>query len=107
MRTASAFVAATAAALTLVGTAGAASAETESAQETIQRLRAQGYSVVLDRVGSAQLSDCVVTGFRNERVITQGIPVGPAADDRHYGDLGNTGSVISRSITVSLDCSSA
>lgn len=82
-----------------------ASADPQSAQDTISDLRAQGYSVILDRTGTAPLSDCVVTGFRNERVIRQGISVGPQ-NDHHWGDLSgnNSGAVISKSITVTLDC---
>lgn len=105
MRSTSALLAATVAALALAGSAATASADPDSAQDTISDLRSQGYSVILDRTGTAPLSECVVTGFRNERIIRQGIAVGPQRD-HHWGDLaGNqAGAIISKSITVSLDC---
>lgn len=86
----------------LFGPAGAAWAE-QSAQDTINELRKQGYTVTIDKMGTAPLSKCVVTSVRTPHTVTQWVPyVGPG--------LGNVdGSflvpvVTSQSITVSLDC---
>lgn len=86
----------------LLGPAGSASAE-QSAQDTISELQKQGYTVTVDKMGTAPLSKCVVTSVRTPHTVTQWVPyVGPG--------LGNVdGSflvpvVTSQSITVSLDC---
>ncbi|CAN5537330.1 hypothetical protein BH11ACT7_BH11ACT7_12800 [soil metagenome] len=54
---------ASAAGLFLAPTAAAA----EFASATIAQPEAQGFKVSVDRVGSAPLSECEVTGFRNAR----------------------------------------
>ena len=82
--------------------AGTAWAE-ESAQETINELQKQGYSVQVDKIGTGPMSKCVVTSVRNPQTLTQWVPyVGPG--------LGDRGSflipvVTSQTIAVSLDCS--
>jgi hypothetical protein len=95
--------------LTLVGLAAAACAvilapagiaSAESATATIGLLEAQGFDVKIDRVGSAPLSDCVVTNVRNPRERTEFVPV--------LGDRDRDGVVpviVDRTVTVSLDCS--
>jgi hypothetical protein len=95
--------------LTLIGLAAAACglilapaafAQAESAIVTIGSLQAQGFDVKIDRVGSAPLSDCVVTNVRNPRNRTEFVPV--------LGDRGRGGVVpviVDRTVTVSLDCS--
>jgi hypothetical protein len=95
--------------LTLIGLAAAACglilaptgfAQAESAIVTIGSLQAQGFDVKIDRVGSAPLSDCVVTNVRNPRNRTEFVPV--------LGDRGRNGVVpviVDRTVTVSLDCS--
>lgn len=85
----------------VVAPAGLASAE-EDAQTTINRLQKEGYTVHIDRVGTAPLSQCVVTNVRNPQQVTQWVPyIGP-------GDNGNDRAlvlqVVSQSISVSLDC---
>src|SRR6185312_14569039 len=56
---------------------GIASAE-ESAQATIKRLQDEGYTVNIDRSGSAPLSECVVTNVRNPKTVQQWVPyIGP------------------------------
>ena len=97
-------LAATAVAL-LLGPAGQASAETgpsNSAAVTIGQLEAEGYTVNVDRVGSAPLSQCVVTSVRNPQQQTRLVPLngGRGRRDRFIEV------VVSRSISVSLDCSS-
>ena len=95
--------------LTLIGLAAAACglilapaglASAESAITTIGALQAQGFDVKIDRVGSAPLSECVVTNVRNPRNRTEFVPV--------LGDRGRGGVVpviVDRTVTVSLDCS--
>jgi hypothetical protein len=93
--------------LTLIGLAAAACglilapaglASAESAIATIGDLQAQGFDVKIDRVGSAPLSECVVTNVRNPRNRTEFVPV--------LGDRGGVVPVIvDRTVTVSLDCS--
>lgn len=82
--------------------AGPAWAE-KSAQDTIQELQRQGYTVQIDKIGTGPMSKCVVTSVRNPQTLTQWVPyVGPG--------LGDRGSflipvVTSQTISVSLDCS--
>jgi hypothetical protein len=75
-------------------------ANAESALVTIGQLEAQGFDVKVDRVGSAPLSQCVVTNVRNPRNRTEFVPV--------LGDRDRDGVVpviVDRTVTVSLDCS--
>jgi hypothetical protein len=83
-----------AAALSLAGTATA-----ESAVVTIGQLEAQGFDVKIDRVGSAPLNQCEVTGVRNPRERTELVRVG-GRGDRDFIPV-----VVDRTVTVSLDCS--
>lgn len=82
--------------------AGLASAE-ESPQQLINRLQSEGYTVNIDRVGSAPLNQCVVTNVRNPQQVTQWVPyIGPGGGgDRRALVL----AVVSQSISVTLDCS--
>jgi hypothetical protein len=81
--------------------AGLASAE-ETAQQVISRLQSEGYTVNIDRVGTAPLSDCVVTGVRNPQQVKQWVPyTGPGKD----GERVLIQVVTSQSISVSLNCS--
>ena len=89
-----------------IGVCGAAlapavCASAETAQETINRLQSQGYTVTIDKIGTAPVSECQVTSVRNPQSVSQLVPyVGP----------GNNGAsvlipqVTSRTISVSLDC---
>jgi hypothetical protein len=82
--------------------AGLASAE-ESAQQVISRLQSEGYTVNIDRVGSASLDKCVVTNVRNPKQVTQWVPyTGPGRNGR---DRVLVQVVTSQSISVTLDCS--
>jgi hypothetical protein len=76
----------------------AAPANAESAAITIGQLEAQGFDVKIDRIGSAPLNQCEVTGVRNARERTELIRVG----DR--GDRDVIPVVVDRTVTVSLDC---
>jgi hypothetical protein len=81
--------------------AGIASAE-EDAQATIRRLHDEGYTVNIDRTGSAPLSQCVVTNVRNPKQVTQWVPyVGPG---NNGNDRALVLQVMSQSISVTLDC---
>ena len=81
--------------------AGLASAE-ESPQELISRLQSEGYTVNIDRVGTAPLDQCVVTNVRNPQRVTQWVPyTGPGRG----GDRVLVQVVTSQSISVTLNCS--
>ena len=54
----------------ILAPAGLASAE-QPQIVTIGQLEAQGFDVKIDRVGSAPLSECVVTNVRNPREQTE------------------------------------
>jgi hypothetical protein len=80
---------------------GLASAE-ESPQELISRLQSEGYTVNIDRVGTAPLNQCVVTNVRNPQRVTQWLPyTGPGRG----GDRVLVEVVTSQSISVTLNCS--
>ena len=85
----------------LGASAGLASAdEGESAQETIQKLQDDGYNVTIDKIGTAPLSECVVTSVRNPQQFTQ---LKPLLGGNNEGVL--FPQIISQPISVSLDCS--
>jgi hypothetical protein len=78
-----------------------ASAE-ESPQDVINRLQSEGYTVNIDRIGTAPIDQCVVTSVRNPQQVTQWVPYhGPGGN----GDHVLVQVVTSQSISVSLDCS--
>jgi hypothetical protein len=74
----------------------------ESPQDLINRLQSQGYTVNIDRIGTAPLDQCVVTNVRNPQQTTQWVPyTGPGRN----GDRILVPTVTSQSISVTLDCS--
>ncbi|KUI25275.1 hypothetical protein [Mycobacterium sp. GA-2829] len=85
--------------------AGMASAQ-ESAQDTINRLRGEGFTVNIDRVGSAPLSECVVTSIRNKRTVTSFSPIDRIGfdDDLHINAFNPI--VVGRTVSVSVNCGS-
>lgn len=85
----------------LLAPAGFASAQSNSAIVTIGQLQAEGFDVNIDRIGSAPLSECVVTSVRNPQEQTQLIRVNRRSGRDQFIQV-----VVNRSITVSLDCSS-
>ena len=88
----------------IAGPAGLATADA-TAQETINQLQQQGYTVTLDRVGSAPMSQCIVTSVRNPQTTTQWVPyVGPVLGGRDGGNV-LVPVITSQTISVSLDCS--
>jgi len=90
-----------------VGVCGAALApavlaSAESAQETISRLQSEGYTVTIDKLGTAPISQCQVTSVRNPQSTSQLVPfVGPG----NNGDRILVQQQTSQTISVSLDCS--
>ncbi|KUI28003.1 hypothetical protein AU196_05430 [Mycobacterium sp. IS-1742] len=85
----------------LAAPAGIASAQ-ESAQETIDRLRSEGYTVNIDRVGSGPLSECVVTNVRNAKSTTSWSPIDRIGLDDDITVFDPV--VVSRSVSVTLNC---
>ena len=51
-------------ALVLVGTAAAAPTGPSEVDDTVQTLKASGYTVIVNRTGAGPLSDCSVTAVR-------------------------------------------
>ena len=80
------------------GMAVAQPVEAGNALQTIGLLEAEGFDVVIDRVGSAPVSECIVTSVRNPQTVTRTIWVGKGRDREAVTF------VVSRSITVSLNC---
>jgi hypothetical protein len=81
--------------------AGLASAD-ETAQDVISRLQSQGYTVNIDRIGTAPLDRCVVTSVRNPQQVKQWVPyTGPGrnGDERVLVQV-----VTSQTVSVSLNC---
>ncbi|MGK2882815.1 MAG: hypothetical protein ACSLE6_19210 [Mycobacterium sp.] len=67
-----------------------------SAQNTINLLEAQGFTVRIDRIGSAPLDQCVVTDIGNPTE-SQGFIDNDDDDNNPFED-------VRRTVTVSLDC---
>jgi hypothetical protein len=89
----------------LAAPTGLASADDgRSAQEVINELQSQGYTVNIDRVGTAPMSECTVTNVRNPKQVTQWVPyIGPGRNG-FGGDRALVLDVVSQSISVTLDC---
>lgn len=103
MRTRTPFAALALGSLLLTGSAAIAQAD-QSAQDTINDLQRQGYTVTIDKVGTGPMSKCVVTSVRNPQTLTQWVPyVGPVLGN-HDGTF-LVPVVTNQSIAVSLDCS--
>ena len=87
----------------LAAPAGLAAAD-RTAQETIDQLESEGYTVNIDRTGSAPLSQCVVTNVRNPKTVQQWVPyIGPGRG-AFGGDHSLVLQTVSQSISVTLDC---
>jgi hypothetical protein len=78
----------------------AAADDGQSAQEVIAKLQSEGYTVTIDKIGTAPLDECVVTNIRNPQQFTQ---LKPLLGGNQDGVLIPV--VISQPISVSLDCS--
>ncbi|MGZ8815308.1 MAG: hypothetical protein ACXWZI_15300 [Mycobacterium sp.] len=75
--------------------AGSASAD-KSAQDVIADLQQQGYSVSIDRLGTAPMSKCVVTNVRKSQGPPNWVPI--FNDDDYYPF------VVTPTASVTLDC---
>ncbi len=69
----------------------------------IEQLRSAGYTVNIDRVGSAPLENCTVLSVRNPQQVTQ--PVRVVDRNGRGRDVDVIDVVVHQSISVSLDCS--
>lgn len=98
-----AWMAAAAALAVALSPAGQAAAEEQNPLIVIEQLRSAGYTVNIDRVGSAPLEDCTVLSVRNPQQVTQ--PVRVVDRDGHHRDVDIVDVVVHQSISVSLDCS--
>jgi len=75
----------------------------ETAQETINRLQSQGYTVTIDKIGTAPIDQCTVTSVRNPQNVTQLVPyIGPGRGNDRTILVPQT---VSQTISVSLNCS--
>ena len=82
--------------------AGFAAAET--AQEVISDLQSKGYTVTIDKIGTAPIDQCTVTSVRNPQTMTQLVPyVGPGLGGNDRRLL--VPEVVTQTVSVSLDCS--
>lgn len=99
LRSVAATAAAAGAIVVPAGLAAAQPVQPGDAPRTIAELEDQGYDVVIDRVGSGPINECIVTSVRNPQEVTQTFAVGKG-QDREFITV-----VVSRSITVSLNCS--
>ncbi|OMC35113.1 hypothetical protein A5740_08310 [Mycobacterium sp. GA-1841] len=73
----------------------------ETAQETISRLQSEGYTVNIDKIGTAPLDQCTVTSVRNPQRVGQLVPyVGPGLG----GDRILVPAITSQTVSVSLNC---
>jgi hypothetical protein len=91
--------------LGLAPSAIAAPVEVESAPDTVNRLQSEGYTVILNKVGSAALSECTVTAVRPGQTYMRtdsGIP------GAHSGMEGTTGELtfteLSKTVYVDVKC---
>ena len=93
-------LAAAAAAILPAPRVSATGAADTSAADTIKHWQDEGYTVNIDRVGTAPLDKCKVTNVRNPVTITRLNREGGAAG--HVGDL--VPIVVSKTVKISLDC---
>jgi len=77
--------------------AASAGADTKSPQEVISDLHQQGYSVSVDRLGSAPMNKCVVTNVRRSQGPPNWVPI--FNDDDDYYPF-----VVTPTASVTLDC---
>ena len=77
--------------------AGSAGADNKSPQEVISDLHQQGYSVSVDRLGSAPMNKCVVTNVRRSQGPPNWVPI--FNDDDDYYPF-----VVTPTASVTLDC---
>jgi hypothetical protein len=84
--------------------APAALASAETAQQVISDLQSKGYTVTIDKIGTAPIEQCTVTSVRNPQTMTQLVPyVGPGLGGNDRRLL--VPEVVTQTVSVSLDCS--
>ena len=86
------------AALVLAGSASAAPSGPSSVDATLSQLRAQGYAVILNRTGTAQMSQCTVTEVRPGQTFSRTDSGAPGARN----ELATT--VTAKTVYVSVAC---
>jgi len=86
------------AALGLAGTASAAPSGPSSVDTTVSQLRAQGYTVILNRTGTAPVDKCNVTTVRPGQTFSRSDSGAPGASD----DLVTT--VMAKTVFVDVAC---
>ena len=86
------------AALGLAGTANAAPAGPPSVDATISQLRAQGYQVIVNRIGTGAVDQCTLSAVRPGQTFSRTDSGAPGADD----DLVTT--VTNKTVYVDVAC---
>lgn len=85
-------------ALGLASPASAMPAEVESAPDTLNRLEGEGFTVILNKVGSGTLNECAVSAVRpGQRYIRTDSGVPGAGSDFTFTEL-------SKTVYVDLKC---
>ncbi len=91
--------------LGLASPAAAAPAGVGSAPDTVNRLESEGYTVILNKVGSSALSECAVTAVRPGQTYVRtdsGIPGAHTGLDGTIGTL--TVTELSKTVYVDVKC---
>ena len=86
------------AALGLAGAASAAPSGPSSVDATVSQLRAQGYAVILNRTGTAQMSQCAVTDVRPGQTFSRTDSGAPGAGS------GPVTTVMTKTVFVNVAC---
>jgi hypothetical protein len=92
-------------ALGLAPSALAAPAGVESVPDTVNRLESEGYTVILNKVGSSALSECTVTAVRPGQTYVRtdsGIPGAHSGIEGTTGDF--TFTELSKTVYVDVKC---
>jgi hypothetical protein len=83
----------------------AAPVEVESAPDTVNRLESEGFTVILNKVGSAALSECKVTAVRPGATYMRtdsGIPGAHSGMEGTIGEL--TFTELAKTVYVDVKC---
>jgi hypothetical protein len=81
--------------LVIVPTAGAAPTGPSNIETTVKNLQAQGYNVIVNRIGSAPLSQCTISAVRPGQTFS-------TVDSRASGSPTTT--IISKTVFVDAAC---
>jgi hypothetical protein len=82
----------------LASPASAAPTDTGTAQDTINRLQAQGFSVIVNKTGNAPLSQCAVSAVKPGHTYSRTDSGVPGAMNDY------TETVVSKTVNVYLSC---